>query len=195
MLGPSLLFVSSLSATFILLGLGATSIGSTLNHQRATLEKVSAVLIVAMGALFLLGPYVAGLNRELHVGALTRRAGRDGPVVAGAAFAIAWTPCVGQTLGAILAAAALSQSAGHAAVLLGFDSAGLAIPFLATALAFQRMTVAFDVVKRHYRVLLAAGGAVLIVMGYSSGPSELFQLNVQAQHVLDDLGLNFFNEI
>ena len=55
--------------------------------------------------------------------------GKGGPVVAGAAFAIAWTPCVGPTLGAILSAAALTASVGHAAVLLGFYSAGLAIPF------------------------------------------------------------------
>lgn len=63
--------------------------------------------------------------------------GKGGPIVAGAAFAVAWTPCVGPTLGAILSAAALTESVGHAALLLGFYSAGLAIPFLATALAFN----------------------------------------------------------
>ena len=37
---------------------------------------------------------------------LLDRAGSGGPLVAGAAFAIAWTPCIGPTLGAILLAAA-----------------------------------------------------------------------------------------
>ncbi|MGI8412628.1 MAG: cytochrome c biogenesis protein CcdA [Solirubrobacteraceae bacterium] len=55
------------------------------------------------------------------------RAGRGGPLLAGAAFAVAWSPCVGPTLGAILSAAALSSSALHGAVLLAFYSAGLAI--------------------------------------------------------------------
>ena len=54
-----------------------------------------------MGVLFVGSFFVARLNREWHVDALLERAGRGGPLVAGAAFAIAWTPCVGPTLGAI----------------------------------------------------------------------------------------------
>ena len=74
---------------------------------------------------FVASAFVARLNRTWHVERLLTRAGKGGPVVAGAAFAIAWTPCVGP----ILSAAALTASVGHAAVLLGFYSAGLAIPF------------------------------------------------------------------
>ena len=70
--------------------------------------------------------------------------------MAGAAFAIAWTPCTSITLGAILTQAAVSSSAAHGALLLAFYSAGLAIPFLLIALAFERMTVALAVVKRHF---------------------------------------------
>lgn len=122
-------------------------------------------------------------------------AGRGGPLVAGAAFAIAWTPCVGPTLGAILSAAALSSSVAHGAALLGFYSAGLALPFLATALAFDRMTSLFTVVKRHFAVVIAAGGLVLIAMGVLIWSGELFRLNIQAQQALDSLGVNFFDSI
>ena len=80
------------------------------------------------------------LNREWHSETLLRLAGRGGPLVAGAAFAIAWTPCTSITLGAILTQAAISSSAAHGALLLAFYSAGLAIPFLLIALAFERMT-------------------------------------------------------
>jgi cytochrome c-type biogenesis protein len=114
-------------------------------------------------------------------------------LVTGAAFALAWTPCIGPTLGAILSAAALSSSALHGAVLLAVYSAGLAIPFLLTALAFERMTSLFGVVKRHYQVVIAAGGAVLIAMGVLVWSGELFQLNIQAQQALNALGINFFN--
>ena len=123
------------------------------------------------------------------------RAGRGGALVAGAAFAIAWTPCVGPTLAAILSAAAITSSTAHAAVLLAFYSAGLAIPFLLTALAFARMTTAFDVVNRHYRAIMATGGAILIAMGVLIWTGELFQLNIEAQRLLSQLGLNFFNEV
>jgi cytochrome c-type biogenesis protein len=111
------------------------------------------------------------------------------------AFAIAWTPCIGPTLAAILSAAALSSSAGHGAILLAFYSAGLGIPFLLTALAFSRMTTAFDAVKRHYAAIVATGGAILIAMGVLIWTGELFRLNVEAQQFLDRLGLDFFSEV
>jgi cytochrome c-type biogenesis protein len=192
---PSLVFVSSFSAIFVLLGVGATLLGSSLATHRQLLDKIAAGLIITLGGFFVMSTFVARLNREWHVERLLERAGRGGPLVAGAAFAVAWTPCVGPTLGAILSAAALSSSAGHGAVLLAFYSAGLAIPFLATALAFERMTAVFAVVKRHFRVLIATGGVVLIAMGVLIWTGELFQLNIQAQHVLDSLGLDFFNSI
>jgi len=192
---PSLLFVLSFSTIFILLGLGATAVGAALDDHRQTLEKASAVLIVAMGLFFLAAPFVTRLNREFHVAGLMERAGRGGPVLAGAAFAIAWTPCVGPTLGAILSAAAVSESAGHGAVLLAFYSAGLAIPFLLTSLAFGSMTTAFGFVKRHYGAVIAAGGVVLIVMGVMIWTGEFFRLNIQAQNLLDDLGLDVWNGV
>jgi cytochrome c-type biogenesis protein len=102
---------------------------------------------------------------------------------------------VGPTLGAILSAAALAESAGRGAFLLAFYSAGLAIPFLLTALAFRRMTSAFAVLKCHYRAIMAAGGAVLIAMGVLIWTGELFQLNIEAQRFLDRFGLNFFSEV
>lgn len=194
-LAPSFVFVLSFSTIFILLGLGATAVGSALQDHRQTLEKVSAVLIVAMGVFFLAAPFVTRLNREFHVAGLMQRAGRGGPVIAGVAFAIAWTPCVGPTLGAILNVAALSDSAGRGALLLAFYSAGLAIPFLLTALAFGRMTSAFAVVKRHYGVIIGAGGVVLIAMGVLIWTGEFFRLNVEAQNALDSLGLDFWNSV
>ena len=192
-LGPSLLFVASFSAIFVIYGLTATGLGSLLNEHEALLTKIAAGLIVAMGILFVASPFIPRLNREWHVEALLERAGRGGPVVAGAAFAIAWTPCVGPTLGAILTAASISGSALHGAFLLAVYSAGLAIPFLLTALAFSRMTTAFAVVKRHYSVIVACGGVVLIAMGVLIWTGELTQLNIQAQRFLSELGIDFWN--
>jgi len=189
-LGPSLLFVISFSAIFILLGLGATQVGSVLDENRQLLTKISGALIIALGVLFITSPFVTWLNREWHVDSLLSRAGKGGPVVAGAAFAIAWTPCIGPTLGAILTAASLSDSAGRGALLLAAYAAGLAIPFLLTALAFYQMTTAFAVVKRHYPVIVAVGGLLLIAMGVLILTGEFERLNIQAQRWTSELGLD-----
>src|ERR1700685_2055191 len=49
---PSLLFIASFSLIFILLGLSATVIGSSLNTHKQLLEQIGGALIVAMGAIF-----------------------------------------------------------------------------------------------------------------------------------------------
>jgi len=192
-LGPSLLFVASFSAIFIVLGLTATGLGSFFKDNKQTLTKISAALIIAMGGLFVASLFVTRLNREWHPDALLERAGKGGPVVAGAAFAIAWTPCIGPTLGAILSAAALSDSAGRGAFLLAVYSAGLAIPFLLTAVAFSRMTSGFAVVKRHYQLIVAFGGLILIAMGVLIWTGELTRLNGEAQRWLSEIGFEFWN--
>ena len=194
-LGPALIFVGSFSAIFILLGLTATGLGSFLFDNKPLLTKISGWLIIAMGVLFVASLFVTRLNREWHVDALLERAGKGGPIVAGAAFAIAWTPCIGPTLGAILTAASLSGSAAHGALLLVVYSAGLAIPFLLTAIAFSRMTTAFTVVKRHYQAIVAMGGVILIAMGVLIWTNELTQLNSEAQRWLSGLGLDFWNSV
>jgi cytochrome c-type biogenesis protein len=188
---PSLLFVCSFSLIFVLLGLGATALGSTLNDHRQALEKISAAVIIALGVLFVMSPFVTRFNREWHADGLLRAAGRGGPLVAGAAFAIAWTPCVGPTLGAILVAAAVSNSAAHGAMLLAFYSAGLAIPFLITALAFERAAGTFVVIKRHFPVIIGFGGAILIAMGILIWTGEFTTLNAKANSLLQGTGLNF----
>jgi cytochrome c-type biogenesis protein len=187
---PSLLFIASFSSIFILLGLGATAIGSTLNDHKQTLEQVGGVVIVAMGVIFLATPFVDRLNFEWHSESLQRLAGRGGPVIAGAAFAIAWTPCTSITLGAILTQAAVSSSAAHAALLLAFYSAGLAIPFLLIALAFERATNALTVVKRHFPIVIGVGGAVMIALGLLILTGEFTTLNSQANSLLQGTGLD-----
>jgi cytochrome c-type biogenesis protein len=191
----SALFVATFSVIFILLGLGATAAGSLLLSNRETLTTVAGVAIIVMGLLFAASVFVTALNREWRSDALIERAGRGGPVVAGAAFAIAWTPCVGPTLGAILGLAATSEGTAKGALLLAVYSAGLGVPFLFSAVAFNAATRAFGFFKRHYGAIQLGSGAVLVAMGVLVLTGELFRLNIQAQQFLDDVGLNFFQSV
>jgi cytochrome c-type biogenesis protein len=154
---------------------------------------VSGAVIIAMGVLFVLAPFVPRLSREWHVARLTARAGRGGPIIAGAAFALAWTPCTGPTLGAIITAAGASSSAAHGAFLLAVYCAGLGVPFLITGLAFGTATSALTVVKRHYALVIGAGGVVLIGMGVLIWTGEFTQLNVTVSHWLQSLHLPNLN--
>src|ERR1019366_1921806 len=186
-LKPSLLFIASFSAIFILLGMSATVIGSSLNAHKHALEQAGGVVIILMGLIFLATPFVAIFNREWHSESLLRLAGKGGPIVAGAAFALAWTPCTSITQ------AAISNSAAHGALLLAFYSLGLAIPFLLIALAFERMTLALAVVKRHFPVIIGVGGAVMIVLGVLILTGEFTILNARANELLQGTGFDVSN--
>jgi cytochrome c-type biogenesis protein len=189
------LFIVSFTAIFVLLGMTATGLGRALSDNRALLEKIAGITIIVMGALFVLMLFVPMLNREWHVDALMRRAGRGGPLVAGAAFAIAWTPCVGPALASILGLAATSGTVAQGGGLLAVYSLGLAVPFLITAIAFNQATTAFLWVKRHYAVINGVAGVLLISIGVLVLTGELFRLNIEAQKVLDQWNLNFFQDV
>jgi len=194
-LWPAAIFCLSFTIMFVALGMTATSIGSTLRDSKQTLDRAAGIVIVAMGIFFLLTPFVPRLNREWRPDALISRAGAGGPVIAGLAFAIAWTPCVGPTLASILAAASTSATVGHGGVLLAFYSAGLAVPFLLTAVAFDRATTAFRWIRTRYMLVTAASGAVLVVMGVLMLTGEMTRMNIQAQAWLNDLGLDFLYRV
>jgi cytochrome c-type biogenesis protein len=174
---PAVIFCLSFSAMFVALGMTATGLGDTLGENRTTLREVSGVLIILMGIFFIGTLFLPLLNREWRPEALMRRVATGGPVVAGLAFAVAWLPCTGPTLGVILTAAANEGTVGEGGVLLAFYSLGLAVPFLLSAIAFTQVTAMFRFFRNHYSIITAVGGAILIVMGVLLYTNELTELN------------------
>ena len=177
-LWPAAIFCLSFTVIFVALGWTATGLGQTLNDHKVALDKIAGALIITMGVFFVASPFIGFLNKEWHPDALIKRAGSGGPLVAGAAFAVAWTPCIGPTLSAILAAAATSDRGG---LLLAFYSLGLAIPFMITAVAFTRATTAWRWLRDRYVIVTAISGAILIAMGILIFTGELTTLNQKIQ--------------
>jgi cytochrome c-type biogenesis protein len=194
-LGPALLFCLAFTAMFVALGMSATGLGQTLNDHRALLRQISGVVIALMGVLFIGTLFLPMLNREWRPEELMRRAHTGGPIVAGLAFAVAWLPCTGPTLGAILTAASTEDTVGKGGILLAFYALGLAVPFILSALAFGTFTAVFKFFRNHFRAITVVSGLVLIVMGVLLYTNELTRLNSEALQVMDDLGINFFNEV
>jgi cytochrome c-type biogenesis protein len=192
---PALLFCLSFSVMFVALGMTATGLGQTLAENRQTLRHVAGVVLIAMGALFVGTLFLPLLNRAWRPEALLRRAQAGGPILAGVAFAVAWLPCTGPTLGAILTAAGTKDTVGEGGVLLAFYALGLAVPFLLSALAFSSVSGLFRFFRNHYTAITVVSGAVLIAMGYLLVTNELTRLNSEALQLMEDLGINFFGDI
>lgn len=194
-LGPALLFCLAFTAMFVALGMGATGLGQSLNEHRELLRQISGVVLILMGAFFIGTLFLPLFNREWRPEQLMRRAHTGGPLIAGVAFAVAWLPCTGPTLGAILTAASNESTVGRGGVLLAFYAAGLAVPFILSALAFSTFSGIFKFFRNHYTVITVVSGAVLVAMGVLLYTNELTRLNSEALQAMDDLGINFFNNI
>ena len=190
-LGPALLFCLSFGVMFVALGMTATGLGQTLLDHRETLRKVAGVVIALMGVLFVATLFVPRLNREWRPEALLRRASTGGPVVAGLAFAVAWLPCTGPTLGAILTAAGTKDTVGQGGLLLAFYAAGLAVPFVLSAVAFTRVTGVFRFFRDHWTAITVASGVILVAMGVLLYSNELTEINAWLQ----DRGVNGISDL
>ena len=80
-------------------------------------------------------------------------------------FSVGWTPCVGAFLGSALMLASQQGSTVKGVLLLISYSLGLGVPFLFSAALLDQLQGAFNWIKRHYRVINAVCGGLLILVG------------------------------
>lgn len=164
-LANSLCFIGGFSLAFVALGLPFSILGQVLAQHQRTISLVGGAFIIVMGV------YVAGwlripfLMRYWKVELKARPAGFVGAFLAGLTFAVAWTPCVGPILGAILTLAGAVGNAATGLVMLLAYSLGLAIPFFLGALAFNRFLAVFERYRRFLPVVSTASGLLMIAVG------------------------------
>ncbi|MEA2484730.1 MAG: cytochrome c-type biosis protein [Thermoleophilaceae bacterium] len=162
MLAGSALFVLGFSIVFVSEGLLFGGLGDLLVEHRVAIERVLGVVTILLGMAFL--DLIPVLNRDVRVRRLPDT-GLAGAPLLGIVFGLGWTPCLGPTLAAVQGLALDQGSAGRGAILSAAYCLGLGIPFIAMAVAFERALRAFAVVKRHYGVVKAIGGGLLVVVG------------------------------
>ena len=121
---------------------------------------VFGLLMVAM-AVSNRGP-LAFFSQERRVDVRPSRLGVWAPPVMGAAFAFAWTPCIGPVLTVILATASAQATLGRGVVLLIVYSLGLGVPFLLAGLGMWKL---FGKAKPHARKIAIVSGALLAAFG------------------------------
>jgi cytochrome c-type biogenesis protein len=168
-------FVAGFSAMFVAFGAGAAWFGSALIEHRRSLEIVAGTFVVFAGLVFAGIRLPITMLRELRL-PWPRIGGPIAPALAGVAFAIGWTPCVGPTLAAILALSAGGASPEQGAVLLAVYAMGLGIPFLIFGLAFTRTLSLAGALRRHWRVVNVASGVLLVGFGVLLATGELTQI-------------------
>ncbi len=164
-LAHALWFVAGFSLIFIALGATASAFGVLLLRSQVWIGRIGGGVVILFG-LYLLGVLrPALLMRERKVQLAHKPLGYLGSAFVGVTFGAAWTPCIGPILGAILTLAAAQASVGHGAALLTAYSAGLALPFVVTALALDRFLAWFQRFRPYLVWVERIAGGLLILLG------------------------------
>jgi cytochrome c-type biogenesis protein len=173
----TLVFILGFSVIFTALGASASFAGAFVLGNRLLLSRIGGIVVILLGLVMLGVIKLPVLAREHRVQVARRPGGVLGAFPIGMAFGFAWTPCVGPVLGAILTLAATTQRAADGAALLFVYSLGLGIPFLATAVLLTTTLEALRSLGRYARVIEAASGVFLVIMGAALLFDLVFRLN------------------
>jgi len=179
----SLAFIFGFSLVFVSLGASAGFLGSLFLGYRSFIRIFGGILITLVGVYltgFLRIPF---LDRYLqfqlnHL--KDKPAGYLGSFLIGITFAVAWTPCVGPILGAILALAGTSAEIERGILLLATYAAGLAFPFFLSAIALNSFFQFFTFFRRYVRAVHMGAGIVLVIVGLLLITDYITLLNIYA---------------
>jgi len=160
-------FVLGFSAIFVLLGASAGLFGILIGPWRYELARLGGVVIIIFGLtmLGLLRLSFVSTERHLRLPSFLTIGHPSSSLLIGTLFALGWSPCIGPILGTILLVASTSTTALSGALLLAVFSAGLALPFLLTALLLSHAQSLLGHLTVAARVLSVVGGLFLIFLG------------------------------
>jgi cytochrome c-type biogenesis protein len=151
----------------LIVGFVLVLIGLALTLRPMENFPLKPIHFFAASLIFLLGPSMTRwLNRDVHL----RDVGGKSPgmvsgFLLGFAFAFGWTPCIGPILGGVLLVASTKDTVGEGVLLLACYSAGLAIPFLLTAVAIGRFLKFYQKFRKHLHTVEVFSGVLLLVIG------------------------------
>jgi cytochrome c-type biogenesis protein len=146
----------------VLVALGIVS----LVYRDPLFFKLGAVHFFSLSVIGFFGPTLARwLNRDVHLRSSSKQPGIWSGFLLGFAFAFGWTPCIGPILATVLALAAASETIFRGVLLLAAYSAGLAIPFLLTAVGIGQFLKFYQRFRKHLHAVEVLSGALLLFVG------------------------------
>ena len=151
----------------IILGVLLVALGVVAYLRHAPLfAGLGASHFFSLSLIGFFGPTMARwLNRDVHLRSKATQPGIWSGFLLGFAFAFGWTPCIGPILSAVLLLAARSDTIARGVLLLAVYSAGLAIPFLLTALGISRFMVFYKNFRKYLHAVELFSGALLLFIG------------------------------
>lgn len=158
-------YIVGFSAVFVAIGLGLGLAGYVLADVRPALWRISGITVIVFGLLQADVLRLGLFQRSFELSILPPGRGLARSAAVGAVYSLAWTPCIGPVLGAILTAALVFGDVWQGGALLMAFAAGMAVPHFAAVVALDKVGRLQTVVHRHYTFVTRASGSVMVAMG------------------------------
>src|SRR5258707_10218203 len=143
----------------------ALGIGAYFKHA-PLFAGLGASHFFSLSLIGFFGPALARwLNRDVHMRTKASQPGIWSGFLLGLAFTFGWTPVIGPVLATVLALAAASDTIARGVLLLAVYSAGLAIPFLLTAVLISKFMVFYKNFRKYLHAVEIFSGALLLFVG------------------------------
>jgi len=151
----------------LILGVVLVALGvAALLHHGALFAGLGAVHFFSLSIIGFFGPtFARWLNRDVHLRSTSTQPGIWSGFFLGFAFAFGWTPCIGPILATVLALAAASDTIARGVLLLAVYSAGLAVPFLLTALGIGQFLRFYQRFRKYLHAVELFSGVLLLFVG------------------------------
>jgi cytochrome c-type biogenesis protein len=147
---------------FVTVNILGGTVGRFFLEYAEPITRIMGVIVILLGLVFV---GLFGFAQRTLKPQVRGNVGLIGAPLLGVALGIGWAPCIGPTLGAILA---MSWNFGDPlrAGLLGLAySLGLGIPFVLLTLGFGWATRSVGFLRRHIRTVNVLGGILLVILG------------------------------
>jgi len=161
----TILFVMGFTGIFVLMGLGASFLGSIIAPYRVWFNRLAGAIIIVFGLQILGVLKIRWLYADKHFRPREITISQLRSLVLGISFGLGWTPCVGPILGSILLYASTLGKIGQGGMLLFFYALGLALPFIFLGIGWGHLTSFFRSLQKRGRWVEIISGILLIFLG------------------------------
>lgn len=160
----ALAFVLGFTTVFVAMGALAGTVGHFLSQYQIVVNIITGLVVVFFGLNFI-GVFKLNIFKGINNNIDKDNMGFFSALLFGIVFSIGWTPCVGAFLGSALMLASQQGQVITGVVMLLLYSLGLGIPFVLSAVLIDKLKSTFNFIKKNYRIINIASGAILILVG------------------------------
>lgn len=158
-------FVLGFTIIFTAMGALAGTLGLFLRMHQTLVNIISGAVVIIFGLSYM-GVFRLNFLKGFGGNFDTSNMSFFSAMLFGVIFSIGWTPCVGAFLGSALMLASQQGSVVQGTIMLLFYSAGLAIPFVLSAVLIDSLKGAFNFIKSNYKTINTICGLFLVLVGF-----------------------------